>query len=43
MEKVLMGPELFACMRADTNEESMPPDRKAPMGTSDNILERTAS
>ena len=41
--KVLTGRLLCACINATTNDESMPPDKKAPSGTSAVICRPTAS
>ncbi len=38
-----MGCGLFACISAATVEESMPPDRNMPSGTSATMRRRTAS
>ena len=43
MVKVLTGRSLWACMSATTAEESIPPDRNAPSGTSASIRILTAS
>ena len=41
MQKVLMELRALCCIRATTVDESMPPDRKAPNGTSARILKAT--
>jgi hypothetical protein len=43
MEKVLTGELLTSLIRATTVEESTPPERNAPSGTSDISRTRTAS
>src|ERR1051326_4805744 len=43
MLKVLIGRRLWACITATTNEESMPPERNAPTGTSATICKPTAA
>jgi hypothetical protein len=43
MEKLRTGRDAFACISATTVEESTPPDRKAPSGTSATMRRRTAS
>src|SRR5215467_3867112 len=43
IEKVLMVPDPTLAIVATTAEESMPPDRKAPSGTSETRRRRTAS
>ena len=42
MLNVLIGRRLCACINATTREESMPPERKAPNGTSATICCETA-
>ncbi len=42
MEKVRTGPRLAATISAATVDESMPPDKKAPSGTSEIMLIETA-
>ena len=42
LKKVLTGVALCACMQATMVEESMPPERKAPSGTSASIRAATA-
>src|SRR5215217_8136061 len=43
MENVFTGRSLWACINATTVDESTPPERKAPRGTSATIRSRTAS
>ena len=43
MEKLRTGVSLFACISAVTVEESIPPDRNAPSGTSETMRPVTAS
>ncbi len=43
MEKVLTGSDISSLISATTAEESIPPERKAPRGTSDIRRTRTAS
>src|SRR5215208_7544631 len=43
MENVFTGRSLWACINATTVDESIPPERKAPRGTSATIRRRTAS
>ena len=40
MQNVFTGTELFCCIIATTIDESMPPDKKAPNGTSDRIAKQ---
>ena len=43
MEKVRIGRVLWACIKAATVEESIPPERNAPTGTSASIRRATES
>src|SRR5271156_3670204 len=43
MENVFTRPRLWVCINDTMVDESMPPERKAPRGTSDRIRIRTAS